>query len=183
MQVSEKVIEFLRLPGVQDIMDIGDFEKLYNIMQETPNIKDSSAISTITQLLRLSGINPLDRMVAIPPYYLHNTNITTFDVPEHIQVIRSRAFLQCQKLTKVNISEGVELILAEAFSFCSQLRDVSLPKSLKFIGGGAFYLCGNLKHIHYSGTSQDWNSIDISENAFFGIGGIILHCKDGDIRI
>lgn len=183
MQIPENIIEFLRLPKIQDIIDIGDFEKLYDVMQETPSIKNSSAISTITQLLHKSNINPLDRMVAIPPYYLCYSDMHVFTIPDHIQAIRERAFHHCPKLTDIDISEGVEIIIEEAFSLCDQLRTISLPKSLGFIGAGAFYLCKNLKHIYYNGTSENWNHITISGDAFSGVGKVTLHCKDGDFYV
>ena len=46
------------------------------------------------------------------------------------------------------------------------LKDVYLSKNILEISDCAFGYCQNLESIHYSGTSDEWDSINIADDAF-----------------
>ena len=50
-----------------------------------------------------------------------------------------------------------------AFSYCSSLTSVTIPESVTSIGWYAFNECSNLKDVYYSGTKEQWESIDIDD--------------------
>ena len=81
-----------------------------------------------------ADINPLDKLVYVPKYYLYGSDLPTkLIIPDHIKLINEAAFEKCKNLT--------ELIL---------------PKSLTAIKEYAFCGCKNLKTVRYLGTVEDW---------------------------
>ena len=92
------------------------------------------------------------------------SSLSSITIPEAVTSIEGSAFQGCSSLTSIMIPEGVESIGSYAFSGCSGLSEVHLSNSVSSIGEKAFDGCNNLADVFYSGTEQQWNSIQISEN-------------------
>ena len=88
----------------------------------------------------------------------------SFNIPESVSHIDDAAFFDCTSLNRITIPESVTSIGSYAFSGCSGLSEVHLSNSVSSIGEKAFDGCNNLADVFYSGTEQQWNSIQISEN-------------------
>lgn len=97
-------------------------------------------IGQFTQILLEAKINPLDYLDYIPEFYLRNTDISEFKIPDHIKRINYNAFKNCH-----------------------ELETVYIPKSVTSIDSGVFSECRNLKKIIYDGTIDDWNNITFSD--------------------
>lgn len=124
-------------------------------------------IGELTDALLAAGINPLDYMDNIPILFLDESSITSFVVPEHIEVIRNLG-LAFSKLENVLLHNNVELsqgclkqssiksviipsimneVPDECFSGCSELQDVDL-NAIEQIGSDAFYACKSLGKLY-----------------------------------
>lgn len=68
----------------------------------------------------------------------------------------------------VVIPDGVKYILEDAFLFYENITSLTIPNSVIKIGNYNFYDCTELKDIYYTGTEEEWNSIEIGEgNSYF----------------
>ena len=63
-----------------------------------------------------------------------------------------------------SIKDGTKLIANSTFEGCSSLTSVTIPDSVTYIGYKAFYDCSSLKNVYYSGTEEQWKSIEIGDN-------------------
>lgn len=59
--------------------------------------------------------------------------------------------------------EGTYSVLPGMFYDCTYLKSVTLPDSITAIGDQAFDLCPRLNEIHYQGTPEEWEKIDMSK--------------------
>ena len=91
------------------------------------------------------------------------SSLTSVTIPESVTSIGGGAFFGCSSLTSVTIPEGVTSIGNSTFSGCSSLTSVTIPESVTSIDWYAFNECSNLKDVYYSGTKEQWESIDIDE--------------------
>ena len=101
--------------------------------------------SALTILLEENNIDVLSFLRNIPDYFLVNTDIQSFTIPD-----------------------GFNSIGKEAFKDCRDLVTVIVPKTLTEVKAGAFQNCVNLKVIYYHGTPDEFNKITIqSDNQEF----------------
>lgn len=63
-------------------------------------------------------------------------------MPEGIENIESKAFVDCNKLRKINFPEGLQTIKDRSFMNCSSLTEIVLPETLTELGDYAFYSAG-----------------------------------------
>ena len=113
----------------------------------------------------------------------YTANIREIELPETVVEIGAEAFAayEFSNLKKINIPNGVEIIGDKAF--CCEITSINIPKSVTSIGFQAFQGCANLTTIIYSGTTTEWNEIELDSqwNLASSIQKII--CTDGDILI
>ena len=83
-------------------------------------------------------------------------------IPNTVQKIGSRAFLECKRLTTINIPSSVLEIEAGGFEGCSNMSNISIPNSVTIIGGAAFSGCQKLSDIVLPSSINK-----IGEYAFF----------------
>lgn len=70
------------------------------------------------------------------------TNVEEVILPEGVESIESKAFVDCNKLRKINFPEGFQTIKDRSFMNCSSLTEVVLPETLTELGDFAFYSAG-----------------------------------------
>ena len=63
-------------------------------------------------------------------------------------------------ITNITIPPNVSEIMQSAFLYCS-LKEVFIPVSVTKIDNRAFYGCTTLTDVHYSGTKEQWDKINI----------------------
>ena len=63
-----------------------------------------------------------------------------------------------------SVPSGVKYIDCYAFAGCGKLTDVNLPDGVTEIGYGAFENCDSLKNVYYSGSREQWQSIEFYED-------------------
>ena len=79
--------------------------------------------------------------------YPKGREYTTYNIPQGITAIESRAFYDCKFLTGVTIPDSVISIGDWAFFSCDFLTSISIPDSVTSIGDCAFSLCDSLTSI------------------------------------
>ena len=75
------------------------------------------------------------------------------------------AFAECEALEVLVIPEGAETLGEYAFDSCEALNIIYLPASLQRIEEGVFYSCDRLTTVHYAGTKEDWETIQITSSS------------------
>lgn len=115
------------------------------------------------------------------------TSLKEVKLPSTLKSIDEAAFYECSSLESIEIPEGVEQIKQFAFDGCFNLKEITIPGSVKSIEGYAFWACESLKSIfipssvtyiggyafsysgltdvYYDGTKEQWNAIEIVNNA------------------
>lgn len=71
----------------------------------------------------------------------------TYQVPDGVEKIRSKAFYKCEKLYSLSLPETVTTLEEKVFFKCSSLENVNLPSAVTYIGKDAFGYCTALKDI------------------------------------
>ncbi len=95
--------------------------------------------------------------------YQDKTGVSSFKIPDEVEMIGENAFLKAENLTEIQIGDGVEIIGPRAFRYCTSLKKITGGKNIVFIGSGAFSCCKALEEV------KDFNSlIYISSFAFSG---------------
>ena len=79
--------------------------------------------------------------------FLNAKNLKKIDIPSTVREIRGSAFENCTNLTTVILHEGLKEIRASAFKNNVNLVDIDLPNSLEYLGAGAFSNCRQLVEI------------------------------------
>ena len=122
-------------------------------------------------------------------FYGSQNAFTSVTIPDSVTEIATQAFHEMHGLKSVTFGKGLKKICNYAFSGCqidslvfpkgfnyigrnaftrnTKLNYVYLPDSVNFIGYDAFYDNGYciLEEIHYEGTSQQWEQINIEKLA------------------
>lgn len=102
----------------------------------------------------------------------------------NIETIGYRAFGDCSSFTggagELHLNSIIS-ISQYAFQNCSSLVEVHLGCNLTKIDAGAFLNCSNLRSLHFDGTIEQWNNIELGNDWCYGtqITGVI--CADGSI--
>ena len=97
-----------------------------------------------------------------------------------VQKIGDYAFSGCDNIKSITIPNGVTSIREWAFMSCDCLTSITIPDSVTSIGYGAFLFCNSLTDVHYFGTKDQWQAIEI-EDVNDPLSTATIHCTDGDI--
>ena len=83
-------------------------------------------------------------------------------------------------IVSVIIEYGITSIGSTMFYYCCNLTNITMPNSITRIGNSAFSGCSGLTDIYYSGTEDEWYSINVDINNG-SLTGVTIHCSDVDI--
>ena len=111
------------------------------------------------------------------------SGLKTVVLPDTVTSIESNAFTWCESLESFTIPKGVTEIASGTFQNCTNLAEISIPKDVNIISSNAFGECQKLKTINYSGTVDEWNSIDFYGSWNYWCSEITVKCTDGNIVI
>lgn len=171
-------------------------------MPSTLIIIEDSAFGACSSL---STIDLPDGLVFIGYNAFYNSGLTKVVIPESVQQIDACAFYMCHNLKQVEIkatncsvgdsifyfcSSLQEIILPDGwksinrytFYGCRSLESVTIPVSVEFIGDYAFANCQKLQSIHYAGTIEQWDAIEMGERWEYGTNSYTTYCSDGPIK-
>lgn len=83
-------------------------------------------------------------------------DVTSYTIPEGVEIIDYYAFENCTQLKEVIFPEGLKEIHQCSFVHCNNLESVRLPSSLIHIGDWTFGSCSKLKEIFVPADLEDW---------------------------
>lgn len=100
------------------------------------------------------------------PSYIDNKKVISIGVNAFIRYNQAQTqTVPNTTLTTLQISEGIQTIKTGAFGNCTSLTSVVTPSTLTSIGDTAFFNCSSLSSINFESNLQT-----IGERAFFGTG-------------
>ena len=202
MKISSTIISLLNKKHIQDLINTNKFKELY--AQLPDEISDVRYMGEFTQLLLTAGVNPLNYMDYIPDNYLMETDITKFQIPNNIKMIKfmsfaycnnlesidfptnlevigDGAFYGCESLDNITIPSNVKIIERDAFRYCKSLKNVTIEKGVQEIGMNVFNACPLLQYITYTGTIEDLKKMNVDFSTL--LNSINIKCVDGEIGI
>ncbi|MCD8020200.1 MAG: fibronectin type III domain-containing protein [Clostridiales bacterium] len=113
----------------------------------------------------LAKITIPDGVTSIGSYAFFNcTGLTEIVIPTGVTSISDYVFCYCSALTEITIPDGVTSIGTRAFYYCSGLTKLIIPFGVTSIESYAFYHCSEQMEVYYSGSEDDWTSIEIGSN-------------------
>ena len=116
-------------------------------------------------LEKLRSIELPDSVVSLDTNAFRDcTALKTVELSAGLVSIGDGAFYGCSSLETLRIPDKVEQIGINCFEDCSSLRTVTLPRSLKKIGYGIFLSCDSLTDVYYTGSKEEWASIQMDPN-------------------
>ena len=85
-------------------------------------------------------------------------------IPKSLKELKKEAFYSCKFLKYVRFEPGsrIDSIRSSLFENCTKLKAVEIPVSVNKIYPCAFDGCDSFSEVYYSGTKDQWKSIDIS---------------------
>ena len=190
MEISNQIRAFLNREEIQKLINNNQFNLLYSFATDTFSPYIVHHIRELTEILYASDINPLHYMNKIPNYYLYESDIKEFIIPDNIKIIGAESFMNNFSLQSIEIPDSVERIGEYAFYGCP-LTHLVIGKGIKTIGRYAFNvpIIGNENtDIVYNGTKDQFNKISIDFKKYMGniegnnlLSDVPIKCIDGII--
>ena len=97
----------------------------------------------------------LETLIKFPNALAFGESSLTFELPEHVKYINSKAFYLNDLVEQIIFNEGLEKISDSAFEQCKSLSSIKLPTSLTSVGKSAFKGCSKLRTIEILSTNLD----------------------------
>ena len=141
-----------------ELIENDDFNMLYNLACAN---EDEFEIGELTRILYAIGIDPLQKMVSVPSYYLYYTkkdwSFEKFKIPSNIIELEDYSFgLSCR------------------------IKELILPTSIKAIGRIIFDNSA-IDKVSYEGTIAEFRRILISYESQYE--GFKINCTNGVYQI
>jgi hypothetical protein len=92
-------------------------------------------------------------------------DLTKVNFHGNVTAIGKCAFRNCISLDKVELPDQTHSIGSSAFRGCISLKMVIIGENVREIHSAAFMDCNNLTEIVYKGSKEDWDRIDMGEEA------------------
>lgn len=115
----------------------------------------------------------------IGPECFYWSGLKSLNVPDKVTEIGYGAFYSCFNLENAVIGNGVTELKSGVFGYCTALKSITFTDSVKKIEGFtslangkqyrcAFYAATALEKVYFKGTEEQWQKIEIGENANSG---------------
>lgn len=128
----------------------------------------SIADSTFRYFRDIKEVFIPDSVVSIGEFAFDNcSRLEKVTMSKNVTEIGEYAFANCNHLERIEIPQGVTVIENSLFYNDYCLEEIVIPHSVTKIKRRAFSACSELEIIYYTGSEQQWNSIDTeAENRY-----------------
>lgn len=151
----DKVVAFLKLQSIQELMEEDNLEQVYTLWR-----RQGGDAHLLTTFFIMKNIDPLQYMTYVCEGMYKGVAIRTLDLSKYnINMIGANAFEDATELSEVNLG-NVTYIGKSAFNGCVSLTDITLPSTLKNIDCEAF------KHSRLSSIHIPKTVMKIGKDAF-----------------
>ena len=93
--------------------------------------------------------------------------LKSITIPGSVSTVGCGIFCYCSSLETVTIMDGVTIIGEMAFENCTSLKSITIPSSVTYIDYCAFVNCTALETVHYGGSEEQWNDIEINTDGIY----------------
>lgn len=144
--MDKEILNFLKdyKELFQDKPEKLDWAEIYNLASARFRPED---IGKFTEFWLSRETHPENYLTELPKYFLYESDIKKFEIPNNITSISSYAFEDCTSLTRVTIGNGVTSIGNYAFCSCTSLKSVTIGNGVTSIGESVFAHCTSLTSI------------------------------------
>ena len=104
----------------------------------------------------------------------------SFTVPGSVRMIGAYAFCDCDGLTDITFPEELWSIGSHAFASCESLSSITIPYISRGISAFAFDECDALTDVHFTGTQDEWNQMQIGGEGNGALLGATLHFDEDE---
>ena len=170
--------------NVKEISDwaFGNSRKIaaFEIDDENPYLCDVDGVIYTKDMKTLLFYPPAKGIETTTDAEGKETQIISYEIPEGVETIRSKAFYKCYELTEISLPSTLKSIEEKAFFRCN-LNEITLPDTLTFIGKDAFSYCYGLKEITIPATITQ-----IDEYAFYNCTSLLkvtMQAKEENITL
>lgn len=136
-----------------DLIEENRWEEIYKKITNELN----AYTGIFTEIMLTADIHPENYLKELPNYFLSNSKIKEFSIPDNMIHIGKWAFLYCNALEYVLVDKNVEEIREEAFYSCRNLTTVIIRNPKIDIAADAFIGCHKLD-IQFNGTKEQWKT-------------------------
>ncbi len=92
------------------------------------------------------------------------SSLTSIELPYSVKTIGWNAFANCTGLESFTIPGQVEFLNGNMFNGCTNLKTVVIPASVTAVDDyNIFPNCTSLETVYFTGTKEQWDSIDFGE--------------------
>ena len=113
--------------------------------------------------------------------FAHCGELKNIKIPNSVIIVGEYAFEDCCKLNALYVPDNIHMIADFAFCRCKNLKEIYIPISLTEIGN-EYDECNSVTDIYYSGTKQQWISIDKYDLWDGDMPNYTVHCTDGNLK-
>ena len=115
--------------------------------------------------------------------FAHAVKLEEITFPETLETIEGEAFWNSKTIQTIELPGSMKLLATQVFFECDKLENVVINKGITKINARAFYKCPLLTHIEFTGTIDEWNSVNHPADWAAEIGTNQLICSDGVVEI
>ena len=108
-----------------------------------------------------------DGVTDLPRDAFRECVLTSVSLPEGLTSLPVAAFSYCRQLKEISLPASLTAIGRGAFAYCYELEEITLPSGLRSVEASAFSGCSNLKTLHYGGTAEDWEEVEIGTDNYW----------------
>lgn len=167
--------------------------KAFEVDEENPYFCDVDGI-LFTKDMKTIVYYPPARNIKFDKLSGEAQNKTTYDIPEGVETIRSKAFYKCYYVEDITVPSTVKRIEEKAFHRTAALNKIDLPEGLEYIGKDAFAYCfsENYKSDSRPELPEDTQIVipstvkEIGEYAFFNcekVTKVTVNAKKDDMKL
>ncbi len=133
----------------------------FEVDDKNPYICDVDGVIYTKDMKELLFYPPQRDIVTDKDENGNEVKYVSYEIPEGVEIVRSKAFYKCLDLTEIVLPSTLKSIEEKAFFRCN-LKSITLPDSLEFIGKDAFAFCSAVEKVTIPATVKQ-----IDDYAFF----------------